>query len=288
MGGRGLVLSGGGPVGIAWEAGLIAGLAEAGADIAGADVIVGTSAGSVVGAQLALGSSPADLVEQQLTGDDRRPPSSAGDRGEGSPQLPEELIAAFLGGGEEDPLETRRRVGALALRADPADEDAFLATFGARLADAQWPAGLVCTAVDAEEGTFTAFDGASGVPLLRAVAASCAVPGIFPPITIDGRRYMDGGVRSLTSADLAAGCDEVVVVSLLAAARPGTDPDPLTARQEAELATLREAGATVRLYAPDAEARQQLGPNLMDFSRRAAAAEAGLVQGRAEAARATG
>lgn len=285
---RGLVLSGGGPVGIAWEAGLLAGLAEAGADLNGADVIVGTSAGSVVGAQLALGVPPAELVEQQRRESDRPRAAGSDDGSGGGPQIPEELIAAFLGAGDEDPAATRRRLGAFALQADTITEEEFLATFGTRLADAAWPGGFVCTTVAADDGSFTPFDASAGVPLLRAVAASCAVPGIFPPITIGGRRYLDGGVRSLTSADLATGCDEVVVVSILAGAQPGVEPDPITARQEAELTTLREAGATVRLLAPDEQAREALGPNLMDFSRGVPAAEAGLVQGRAEAARVSG
>ena len=51
------------------------------------------------------------------------------------------------------------------------------------------------------------FDAASDVRLLDAVGASCAVPGIWPPVTINGRRYIDGGIRSAANADLAAGCD---------------------------------------------------------------------------------
>ena len=62
MGGRALVLGGGGPVGIAWESGLIAGLAEAGVDLSTADFVIGTSAGSFVGAYLAAGTPPAKLA----------------------------------------------------------------------------------------------------------------------------------------------------------------------------------------------------------------------------------
>lgn len=279
MGGRGLVLSGGGPVGIAWEAGVLAGLADTDPSVVDVELILGTSAGSVVGAQLALGVPPSRLVEQQ-----RHPSEATRERQQGPRQgaasIPDELIEALLGGGD-DPEGTRRRLGAFAMEADTIPEADFLATFGPRLADASWPDGFVCTAVDAADGRFVAFDGDAGVPLLRAVAASCAVPGIYPPITIDGRRYMDGGVRSMTSADLAVGCDEVLVLSLLAPAGADGADDPITARQEAELATLREAGATVRVIAPDDDARRAMGPNLMDFSRRAAAAEAGLAQGRA-------
>lgn len=283
---RGLVLSGGGPVGIAWEAGMVAGLAGAGVDLTDAEVIVGTSAGSVVGAQLARGVPAERLVEQQRAEGPARQPADG--RGGGTaPTIPDELIEAFLGT-SDDPQATRRRLGAFALEADTIAEDEFLAGFGSQLAEADWPEGFICTAVDAEDGSFTAFDAQAGVPLLRAVAASCAVPGIYPPITIDGRRYLDGGVRSLTNADLAVGCDEVLVLSLLAPAGPDGPADPITARQEAELDALREAGATVRVLAPDDEARAGMGPNLMDFSRRAEAVEAGLAQGRVEAPRLAG
>jgi NTE family protein len=283
MGRRGLVLSGGGPVGIAWEAGMIAGLAESGVDLTGCEVVVGTSAGSVVGAQLALGVPLDQLVERQRS-------EATGTRRSGggkAPSIPDELIEAFLGV-SDDPEATRRRLGTLAREADTIPEEEFLASFGSQLGEADWPEGFICTAVDTEDGSFLAFDAVAGVPLLRAIAASCAVPGIFPPITIDGRRYMDGGVRSLTNADLAVGCDEVVVLSLIDRAPAGAPADPITAGVERECATLEEAGATVRVIAPDPQAREGLGPNLMDFSRRAEALEAGLVQGRTAAARLAG
>ena len=281
---RGLVLSGGGPVGIAWEAGMIAGLAESGVDLTGCEVIVGTSAGSVVGAQLALAVPLEQLVERQRS-------QATGTRRSGSggkaPSIPDELIEAFLGT-SDDPEATRRRLGTLAREADTITEDEFLASFGSQLREADWPEGFICTAVDTEDGSFLAFDAGAGVPLLRAIAASCAVPGIFPPITIDGRRFMDGGVRSMTNADLAVGCDEVVVLSLVDRALDGAPADPITAGVEQECATLEAAGATVRVIAPDAQAREGLGPNLMDFSRRAEALEAGLVQGRTAAAQLAG
>ena len=85
---------------------------------------------------------------------------------------------------------------------------------GSRLVSTEWPERpLVVTAVDTETGEFTTFDRDSGVPLVSAVAASCAVPGVYPPVTIDGRRYMDGGMRSAANADLAQGYDRLVVLA---------------------------------------------------------------------------
>ena len=128
------------------------------------------------------------------------------------------------------------------------------------------------------------WDNDSGVPLSRAVASSCSVPGIYPPITINGRRYMDGGMRSATNADLAKGYDNVILV-VVTAGGVGPMADASRKRIDAEVAVLRESGSNVSVISPDAASLEAFGINLMDFTRRAGAAEAGLAQGRAEAAR---
>jgi len=280
---RALVLGGGGPVGIAWEAGLIAGAAAKGIALADADCLLGTSAGSAVGAELALGRAPADLYDRQLAQSHR-----SGGRdvhagaSDGAPDLGPLLELMSRRPETSEPLAAwLRELGAYALAARTLDEASFVRSFG-RLAEADWPAGgYACTAVDAYSGEFRLWDARAGVPLGRAVASSCAVPGIFPPITIEGARYMDGGMRSPTNADLARGYDEVIVVAV-------TGPMATQAvrrRLEAEIATLREDGARVTLLTPDEPSIAAFGPNLMDAARRRPAAEAGFAQGRAEAAR---
>ncbi|MFP5371266.1 MAG: patatin-like phospholipase family protein, partial [Actinomycetes bacterium] len=208
-----LVLGAGGVTGIAWEIGLLAGLAESGLDLSDASLVVGTSAGSVVGAQLTSGTKLAALYERQLA-----PPT-----GEKPARLGRVTFARFawamLRSRGRD-VEFRRRIGALALAAEKAgrtpSEQARLDVIGERLAGATWPASeLVITAVDAATGEFRTFDRTSGVPLLHAVAASCAVPGVYPPVTIGGRRYVDGGIRSAANADLARGYDRLVVLAPL-------------------------------------------------------------------------
>ena len=172
-----------------------------------------------------------------------------------------------------EPRQARVRVGALALAADVGDEQASVDRFAAMLPYHDWPdRPLVVTAVDAQTGEFVAWDRDSGVPLVRAVAASCAVPCVFPPITVDGRRYVDGGMRSGTNADLAAGSDPVLVLAPMAGISPHGAP-------AAELDGLR-AGAEVVLVGADADALAAFGPNVLDGSRRADALEAGLVQGK--------
>ena len=287
---RALVLGGGGPVGIAWETGLLAGLAENGVNLADADLIIGTSAGSAVGAQLAMGRQPQQMYAA-LAADagNTRPGPTRQNTGEGgaAPNLMPlmELMQKAAAGG--DPVEIRKEIGKFALEAKTMGEEDFIATFGRMLASAEsWPSRqYMCTAVDALTGEFQTWGNDSNVPLSRAVASSCSVPGIYPPITINGRRYIDGGMRSATNADLVKGYDQVVVVAVTSGAAQGPMAEAARKRFEAEMETVRENNASVSLIGPDAASLEAFGLNLMDFTRRAGAAEAGLSQGKAEASR---
>jgi NTE family protein len=268
-GGRALVLGGGGVTGIAWETGLLAGLAEAGIELASADLVVGTSAGSVVGAQILSGVSVKDLYAEQLT---EPRAERAAKLGAG---VTLRFAAAMLWPGGEE--QARARLGRAALKARTVPESERKAIIKQRLPADSWPERrLLITAVDAETGELRVFDRDGGVPLLEAVAASCAVPLVWPPITIDGRRYIDGGVRSIANADLAAGCDRVVVVA------PVTFALRKSGRIENQLATL---GSSIRsaVISPDAEARKAIGSNVLDPAHRVASARAGHAQSAAVA-----
>jgi NTE family protein len=276
---RALVLGGGGPVGVAWESGLIAGLAEAGVDLSVADFIMGTSAGSFVGAFLAAGRSPAEVVAPFL-GDAM--PSSPSEMLTSPPDLLP-LIGKMMDSyaGVRPNAEVLAEIGSWALQASVLTEEAYLSSFGRSLAsfpEGYWPERrYACTAVDAESGAFVQWDRNSKVALTRAVASSCAVPGVFPPVTINGRRYMDGGMRSATNADLAKGCEVVVIVSVASQASPEVFRRPL----DRELKALQESGSKVEVLRPNAESLEAFGPNLMDYRRRPAAAASGLKQGQA-------
>jgi len=276
MNSRALVLGGGGPVGVAWESGLIAGLAEAGIDLSRADFIVGTSAGSVVGAQIAMGRTPAALLEP-YTG--TPPPSESMAPPPDLSQLVAKLMESYAGVRPNE--EVCREIGAWALQASTINEEAHVARFEGMLAglpQERWPERkFACTAVDAVNGKFMTWDNDSGVPLARAIASSCAVPGIASPITINGRRYMDGGMRSATNADLAKGYEVVVVVSISSQAVPEAFRRPL----EREVLALHDSGSRVEIIRPDAQSIEAFGPNLMDFRRGAAAAASGIRQGKA-------
>ncbi|WP_410562357.1 patatin-like phospholipase family protein [Amycolatopsis sp. cmx-4-61] len=273
MGGQALVLGGGGVAGIAWTTGLLAGLAEHGQDLTGADLLVGTSAGSVVAAQVASGVALSELYARQV------------DPARQTPEIPAEIdfekFAADFGGaitGASDPAQVRRAVGKLALEAETVPEADRRAVIEARLPVHDWPSQrVVIVAVDAETGEPRRFDRESGVPLVDAVAASCAVPGVWPPVTIDGRKYVDGGVRSAENADYAAGAERVTVVSPLGVDAPLPMEKPLLQ----VLDDLRAAGAQVALITPDEAAQAVIGENPLDPAKRTPAAEAGRAQGAA-------
>jgi NTE family protein len=291
---RALVLGGGGPVGIAWESGLVAGLAQGGVDLGQADFTMGTSAGSFVGARLALGSDAKTLADpilaDRIPGEERRPSNSGGSAGGGSPPELGKLMQmiAEAQGGLRNPVEVRAEIGAFALAAQTMSEDAFIESFGrsfSTLPVDAWPErGFACTAVDAETGAFQLWTGQSGVGVVRAVASSCSVPGIYPPVTLKGRRYIDGGMRSSTNADMAVGHELVVVVAVRLGAAGGAAAERIAARFDQEIATLKDGGATVLTITPDEASIEAFGLNLMDFRRRPDAARAGLAQGLAYAA----
>jgi NTE family protein len=258
-------------VGIGWQSGLIAGFVQGGVDLGRADFVLGTSAGSFVGARLVLGGETAALAEPFLA--DR--PEAIGAGGP-KPDLTELLaMIAEAQAGTGNPAAARAKIGAYARASKTMAEDDYLRLFGrafAELPQDAWPERpFACTAVDAQDGSFQLWTRQSRVGLPRAVASSCSVPGVFPPVTLDGRQYMDGGIRSVTNADLAAGYDIVVVVAVVA-----------TVLQD-EVESLQHGGATVVTVTPDEASMIAFGPNLMDDSRRAEAARAGLAQGKLQA-----
>jgi NTE family protein len=271
---RGLVLAGGGVAGIAWELGVLRGIGDMDPDLLvslrSVDVVVGTSAGSAVAAQITSGATIEDLYSAQLSGQ--------------SSELEvdldlEDLMARFTAAatGASGPEDMRRRIGALALETATVGESTRRVAIAARLPDTRWPdSTLLLPAVDAVTGEVAVFTRDSGVDLVDAVAASCAVPGVWPPVTINGNRYIDGGVRSGTNADLAAGCDRVLVITPVPAAAPQPWGD-----LDGEIEQLSPAGVRV-VYANEASVAA-FGTNPLSPSTRGPAARRGREIGRAEA-----
>ena len=267
MADKALVLGGGGVTGVAWETGILAGLAEHGVDLTDADLVVGTSAGSVVGADVRTGTDLADLYQAQSA---PVTPTEVYARMGRSVMLKYGMAVAFT----RKPAVAMRRVGSVALRAKVETEAERRKVFEGRMTGLDWPVGdLKITAVDAATGEFTVFDAASGVKLIDAVGASCAVPGIWPPVTINGRRYMDGGMRSAANADLAAGYGRIVVIAPLPL---GFGPIASVASQVRQLTA---QGSQVIVIKPDRAALDAIGRNVLDPANRPAAALAGYTQG---------
>jgi NTE family protein len=272
-----LVLAGGGPGAIAWELGVLRGLAEADAELAqkviGADTVLGTSGGSSVAAQITSGTPLDDLYDAQL----------CADTAEIDPELD---LTEFMGrfgaaiAGAVDEMDRRRRVGGFALGASTVSETKRRAVIAARLPAADWPErDLRIPAVDAVTGEVVLFTRDSGVTLVDAVAASCAVPGIWPPVSIGDHRYVDGGVRSSTNADLAAGADQILLITPTQAEAPAPS---LGGDLRTELNTLTNSRVEV-VYA-DQDSMALLG-NPLAVDTRAPAARAGRAVGRTAATR---
>ncbi|GAA4670059.1 patatin-like phospholipase family protein [Nocardioides nanhaiensis] len=288
---RALVLGGGGITGIAWETGFLAGLAESGLDLTAGgptppDLVVGTSAGSIVGSQVTSEVPVAELYRRQLL-----PPAQLGDGGVPLAAIGPRVLLTFAASllrARGDVERFGRLLGERAVAAAragrvPSVEERY-AQVRQRLVTQAWPGEgapqLVVTGVDAATGRRVAFSGPGGelpgVGLEDAVNASCAVPCVYPPIPIAGRTYLDGGVHSGSNADLAAGCD--VVLALCPADRA---VGPLRSASQA----LAGLGVPHLVVTPDDASRAAIGRNVLDPQARPPSARAGFEQGVAWAER---
>lgn len=272
---RALILAGGGLAGIAWETGVLAGIADeaprTAAALRNSDVLLGTSAGSAVAAQLGSGIGLAELYAAQVAEESHEIDSGV---------TIDDITAVFLRAlGEADSTRDRlQRIGEIALAADTVPEPVRRAVIARRLPSDQWPdRDLRITAIDTATGELVVFTPASAVPLVDAVAASCAVPGAWPPVTIGGRRYMDGGVGSSVHMAVARDCDAAVV---LVPADPEA-PSPFGDGTAAEIDAFE--GRAFAVFA-EADALRAFGRNPLDPRCRRPSAIAGREHGRRVAA----
>jgi NTE family protein len=225
---------------------LVDGFASQGINLGTADRIIGTSAGAVVGAQLALkhvfGAPPRS---------DSAPPVFSG-------SMVDLATAMVRAAQSTEPEPIRVEIGRMALNAQTISEETSVSrSIFAPFVGQAWPSQLQITGVNARTGQLRIWDASSGAPLERAIAASTAAPCIWPPITINGERYIDGGVRSMLNADLAIGSDIVIAVSCFPlSARDEAAPaffKAMNAAPLAELDAVRGTGATVALIEPGSD-----------------------------------
>lgn len=273
---RALVLAGGGVAGIAWETGILCGIADETPDLAdrlvNSDVLVGTSAGAAVAAQLSSGRPLAELFDRQVAAT-----SAEIDPGVSGLKIAELFLAAMA----RPNTSTRQKlqgIGAVALDAETVAEPVRRKVIAARLPRHDWPErALRITAIDTATGARVVFDRDSAVDLVDAVAASCAVPGVWPVVTIGERRYMDGGIGSSVNLDVADDCD--IAVALVPAGESA--PSPFGVGSAAEVAGF--AGRAFGVFADDTSLAA-FGTNLLDPASRIGSARAGREQGRRVAA----
>ena len=270
------MLAGGGLAGIAWETGILRGIEDVSPQTArallAADVVIGTSAGSAVAAQLGSGRSLDDLYERQVNGVSK----------EIDPQVDiDDLTALFLNAlSDPDATTTQKlqRIGDVARTTSTVSEAVRRDVIAQRLPSHDWPEReLRITAIDIGTGELVAFDRDTGVDMVDAVAASCAVPGAWPPVTIGERRYMDGGVGSTMNIRVAEDCDTVVV--LVPSGRGA--PSPFGRDPAVEVDSF--PGRAFGVFADD-DALAAFGPNPLDPACREPSARAGRAQGRRVAA----
>ncbi|TMF00384.1 MAG: patatin-like phospholipase family protein [Chloroflexi bacterium] len=264
MAGAALVLGGGGITGAAWEIGMLAGLHAAGVDLSKADAVIGTSAGAIVGAQILSGVPIDELYSKQF-----RVPV-----GEVATHIPISTLGRFLiwtlTPGDE--RQRMARIGRAALRARTMPESERKRVISSRLPVKTWPQrDLRITAIDAESGEFVVFKRDSGVGLVDAVAASCAVPLVYPPAAIGGRRFIDGGMRSVANADLAKGFDPIVALTPLSVGHR---------RSRTAEGQIESLGKDIRsiVVKADARARKEMGMQSLDPAFRTSSARAGWAQ----------
>lgn len=293
---RGLVLGGGGVLGAAWMLGALSALRDVhGFDPRDADIIVGTSAGSVLGSLLGAGIPIEQMIDhtngvpitsgplagysfdyENATGGSRpkRPkligPGSAKLIGASVRRLGKMPPTAVLSGFLPTGTGSLTRVGLLIEAMTPMDE---------------WSPhpNLWIVAMDYETGDRVAFGrpGEPVAPLSEAVMASCAIPSWFKPVRINGRQYVDGGTWSATNADLmlGQGLDEVYVIAPMVSVHYD-HPDSLLSRIERrwrlqvtkrclrEAERVRAEGVQVTVIGPGPEDLEKMGGNIMDLPRR--------------------
>ncbi len=264
-----LVLAGGGTVGMAWELGVLIGLQAEDVDLSAADRIVGTSAGAIVGTLLGsgvpLGVSGVRLLGPVPDGPDEAIPVP-------DPGLLADIDARWSEGPLSQPA--RAELGRIALTAPTPPLTSWLERIQATIGTETWPAALIVTAVDAEDGAAGTFDAASGVPLVDAVAASCTLPGWFPPVPLHGRHWVDGGLRSTSNGDLAGVADTIVAIA------PFRLDGVSRRRLDAELEPARAAAARILVILPDPAFLESSRGKMMDPSLVAAAGATGIADGR--------
>ncbi len=268
---RAVVLGGGGVTGMAWEIGIITALLQEGIDLADADVIIGTSAGSFVGSALASGYDMRKLYDSQFI------PNTSEVNTSVNSEIMKLWTEAFQCG-KDDKKKIGKMFGDIAKKYPPKISiEKRQSVVESRLTTTNWPSKLKVTAIDAETGDLHVFDKDSGTTLINAVNASGAVPGLWPFVTFDESDWIDGGMVSSTNAHLADCYDKVVILS------PMPQKYGLVPSVREDVAEMQKR-ANVSLIVPDKDSILAIGKNPYAPTHTASSAKAGFNQGIKEVA----
>ena len=269
-------------VGLAWEVGVLRVLEDAGLPPAGsADVIVGTSAGSMLGAWLRMGRSTADL-EAQLMGGGRLPGRALPLTTDEERRRYAEALRLWARPAEMTEAQAAE-VGAVAAQVTRDDPDR-LTSFEGEFGPA-WPDGrLLVTTARVRDGARCAWDASSGEPFHLAIAGSCTVPGLSAPLPLAGELHIDGGVWSSTNADLLSGTGVQDVIALSPMAGAMGLGRAQAARLQAECERLGAIGVEAVAVTPG-EALREARIDLLDARRAPEALEMGRRAGEEAAVR---
>lgn len=273
---RALVLGGGGSMGIGWETGYLAGLADGGVDTRIADLIIGTSAGSQVGTFVASNLSWNEIWERLI-----EPKNQPIEESPSSNLGPVFQIYDEIASSSKTPHEWIERIGKLGVESKTMPESNQLSRIENKITGLHWAESLRIAAIDLTTSQRVIWGPNSGVELLRAVSASSSLPGVWPPTTIGSHKYFDGGSHSMENADVAEGAKKVLILSV---GLPVQTPYKL----EDQILSLKKSGSEVELVTPDKNtysALQKLGGNPVDPKIRPIVAACAREQGRKDAER---
>lgn len=262
----GVVLGGGGITGIAWEAGILAGFSSQGVDLSQADRILGTSAGSFVGAELANHYNMENYLKRISD------PAMIDEYVKVKPEVYHLWRKAFIDGGSSKE-KVNKKMGEI-IYSSPSEVSVEERTniVKKRLTSFEWPNNLEISSVDAKTGKLHLFNNKSGLSLVDAVSASGAVPGVWPHKTFLGTDWIDGGMVSSTNADYLSHCERLIILA------------PLNQKYGHILSSQEEAerlshSINVTYIEPDQQSRNIIGENIYDSSKTLEIGEAGFEQG---------
>lgn len=264
---KALVLGGGGITGIAWEAGVLAGLIDSGIKMNQVDKILGSSAGSFVGAILANNQN------MQAYYQDLAIHHSETDNAQLDPAIYDLWTKAFIKGRDNEQLIGQYLGDIINSYPSNVSPETRSDSIQQRLGNAKWTDQLEITAINARTGKLSTFNENSGVSLKEAVTASGAVPGLWPHINLLGESWIDGGMVSSTNAMLVSDYQDIIILAPLSQ-KLGQVP---SVYEEAE--KLKEQ-SNVTLIVPDENSKGSIGQNIYSSKNIKKIGDAGYEQGK--------